>query len=483
MRSDREMAMRELSRFYINGQWVDPVAPVAPLDIVSPATETVIGHLAMGRPEDVDRAVAAARAAFDDYASSSKEARVALLERVIEGYKARLEDMAQAISVEMGAPIAFARAYQAPAGLLHLETITQCLREFPFEARLNLSTVVREPVGVCGLITPWNWPVNQIVCKVVPALAAGCSMVLKPSEMSPLSSQLFSEIIHDAGIPAGVYNMVTGEGPVVGERLCTHPDVDMISFTGSTRAGKQVARLAAETVKRVTQELGGKSANILLDDADLGAAVPLGVMLCFMNTGQTCTAPTRMLVPRALQQTVVDIAVAVAATVVVGDPRVEGTMVGPLANAAQFAKVQRLIAAGVEEGATLACGGVGRPAGVDRGYYVKPTIFSNVVPDMLIAREEIFGPVLSIIPYDSEDEAIRIANGSSYGLAGYVQSVDPARARRVAGKIRAGTIMINGAAPDPCAPMGGYKQSGNGREWGRYSIEEYLEVKSLMGWH
>jgi aldehyde dehydrogenase (NAD+) len=381
----------------------------------------------------------------------------------------------------MGAPMSLAKAAQAPAGLAHLTQALAVLKDFPFIEAKGTTRILREPVGVCALITPWNWPMNQIMCKVAPALAAGCTMILKPSEIAPLSGILTAQLLHEAGLPPGVFNLVNGEGPVVGAALAAHPGVDMVSFTGSTRAGTQVAKAAADTVKRVAQELGGKSANIILDDADFGRAVKHGVRACFSNSGQSCNAPTRMLVPRARLAETVAIAKDTAEAVVPGDPRAQGTTIGPVASQSQFEKVQRLIEQGIAEGAEVVVGGPGRPPGLERGYYVRPTVFSNVSNSMTVAREEIFGPVLCILPYDDEAEAVRIANDTPYGLSGYVSSADPERALRVASRLRTGNVHLNGATVDYAAPFGGYKQSGNGREWGEFGFEEFLEVKAVMG--
>jgi aldehyde dehydrogenase (NAD+) len=472
--------MTEYLDFYIDGRWVPPVVPRT-LDVIDPATEEPVARISAGSAADVDRAVAAARRAFDTWGRSTRDERVTVIERVIAAYQARLDEIADTITREMGAPASLAKAAQAPAGLAHLKNALRVLKEYPFEEVRGTTRIWREPVGVCGLITPWNWPMNQILCKVAPALAAGCTMVLKPSEIAPLSGVLTATVLHEAGVPAGVFNLVNGEGPVVGAALSAHPAIDMMSFTGSTRAGVAVAKSAADTVKRVSQELGGKSANIILDDADLPRSVKIGVRACFNNSGQSCNAPTRMLVPRARMAEAVAIAKDAAQALVVGDPRAEGTTLGPVASAAQFQKVQRLIEQGLAEGADLVTGGPGRPEGLARGYYVKPTIFANVRNDMTIAREEIFGPVLCVLPYDTEEDAIRIANDTPYGLSGYVASGDPQRALRVASRLRTGMVHINGAPVDYMAPFGGYKQSGNGREWGDFGVEEFLEVKAVMG--
>jgi aldehyde dehydrogenase (NAD+) len=473
--------VRDCRQFYIDGRWVDPVER-HDFPVVDPATEEEIATISLGSRADVDRAVGAARRAFASYAETTPAERSALLQRIIAVYQARYEEMADAISREMGAPLWLARSAQAAAGLGHLLEMVNVLASFPFEEPRGTTLMRREPIGVCGLITPWNWPINQIACKVAPALAAGCTMVLKPSEIAPLSGYLFAQMLHEAGVPAGVFNLVNGDGPTVGAALAAHPDVDMVSFTGSTRAGVAVAMAAAPTVKRVTQELGGKSANIILDDADLEQAVTAGVQACFLNTGQSCNAPTRMLVPRSKVGAAVAAAKRAAESTTVGDPRAEGTTIGPLASRAQFEKVQRLIAQGIAEGAELVTGGLGRPEHLARGYFVKPTVFANVRNDMTIAREEIFGPVLAIIPYADEADAIRIANDTPYGLSGYVTSGDLERARRVARQIRSGNVHVNGAQPDLGAAFGGYKQSGNGREWGAAGLAEFLELKAIFGY-
>lgn len=473
--------MREHLQFYINGEWVDAVERRTS-EVVNPATEDVVARIAMGSAADVDRAVAAARAAFPAYARTSRDERLALLRRIAEIYQRRYGEIADTITLEMGAPSWLAQIAQAATGLAHLNEAIRILETYEFARRQNGSMILREPIGVCGLITPWNWPVNQIMCKVAPALAAGCTMVLKPTEVAPLNAILLTEVFAEAGVPAGVFNLVNGDGPTVGEAMSAHPDIDMMSFTGSTRAGTSVARAAAATVKRVTLELGGKSANIILDDADLERAVAGGVDGVMMNSGQSCNAPTRMLVPQSMHDRAVEIAARTAAAVVVGDPNAEGTKIGPVVSEAQWTRIQRFIELGIEQGATLVAGGPGRPEGLDRGYYVRPTVFANVRNDMTIARDEIFGPVVSILPYRDEDDAVRIANDTNYGLAGYVSSGDIERARRIASQMRAGQILLNGAHPDFAAPFGGYKQSGNGREWGVFGFEEFLEVKAVLGW-
>ena len=473
--------MREYTQFYINGQWVDPVTPNS-FDVINPATEEVCAHIALGSEEDVNAAVAAAKAAFASYSRTSVQERIELLESCAEVYQKYYNDMADAIREEMGAPKELAAGAQAYTGLGHLQEAAKILKTFKFEEDLGPNRVFKEPIGVCGLITPWNWPVNQISCKVAPALAVGCTMVLKPSEVAPLSAYIFARIMDEAGVPAGVFNLVNGDGPVVGTALSRHPDVDMMSFTGSTRAGSLVAQNAAPTVKRVTQELGGKSPNIILEDADLEKAVTSGVMHMYQNTGQSCNAPSRMLVPRARLAEAEAIAAKVTEAVKVGDPSVDGTTMGPVVSEVQFNKIQGLIEAGIKEGAKLVTGGPGRPEGIEKGYFVRPTVFSEANNEMTIAREEIFGPVLTMIPYDSEEEAIRIANDTPYGLAGYVQSGDIAHARKVAARIRAGNIAVNGAGAGFDVPFGGYKQSGNGREWGAHGFTDFLEIKAVAGY-
>jgi aldehyde dehydrogenase (NAD+) len=468
-------------KFYIDGAWVAP-ASMKTLPVVNPATEEPLYEVALGSAVDVDKAVAAARRAFESYSLTTREQRMELLAKVIEAYKRRLKDVGAAISEEMGAPLGFAEKFQAGAGLGHLMTTLDVLKSYAFEERLGSAMIVREPVGVVGMITPWNWPLNQIACKVAPALAAGCTMILKPSEYTPTSALIFAEILHEAGVPKGVFNLVNGLGAEVGAAMSAHPGIDMMSFTGSTRAGIDVVQRAAATVKRVTQELGGKSPNIILEDADLSKLIASGTAHCFNNTGQSCNAPTRMLVPFAKMKEAAAIAKGVADKAKPGDPKSADTTMGPVVNGVQWAKIQGLIKKGIDEGATLVAGGLGRPDGLNKGYYVRPTIFADVTNDMTIAREEIFGPVLSIIGYKDEDEAVRIANDTPYGLAGYVSSGDAERARRVARRIRAGNVNINGAANERAAPFGGYKQSGNGREWGRFGVEEFLEVKAVAGW-
>ena len=473
--------MREFTQFYINGEWVDPVTPNQH-DVINPATEEVCAHISLGSEADVDKAVAAAKTAFESFSRTSVKERIELLESCAEVYQKYYNDIAEAISDEMGAPMSLASTAQAFTGLGHLQEAAKVLKEFQFEEQLGEHRIIKEPIGVCGLITPWNWPVNQISCKVAPALAVGCTMVLKPSEVAPLCGYLYAKVLDEAGVPAGVFNLVNGDGPTVGTALSSHPDVSMMSFTGSTRAGSLVAQNAAPTVKRVTQELGGKSPNIILDDADLEKAVTGGVMHMYNNTGQSCNAPSRMLVPAAKLAEAEAIAAKVTENVVVGDPKAEGTTMGPVVSEVQFNKIQGLIEKGIEEGAKVVVGGAGRPDGLDKGYYIRPTVFSEANNEMTIAREEIFGPVLTMIPYETEEEAIQIANDTPYGLAGYVQSGDIDHARDVASKIRAGNVNINGASGGFDVPFGGYKQSGNGREWGEHGFTDFLEIKAVAGY-
>jgi len=474
--------MKECMQFYINGEWVDPIDPKS-LDVINPATEEVIGKIAMGNSQDVDKAVAAAKEAFESFSQTTKEERLALMGKILEVYQSRYDEIAETISSEMGAPLWLSKAAQAATGAGHFGTFMEVLKNYNFDEDKGTTRLRKEPVGVCGLITPWNWPINQIACKVAPALAAGCTMVLKPSEVSPLNAVIFAEVLHEAGVPAGVFNLVNGDGLSVGEAMSSHPDIDMMSFTGSTRAGVAVAKASADTVKRVSQELGGKSANIILDDADFNQSVAGGVTGCFMNSGQSCNAPTRMLVPADRQDEAVAIAKATAEATVVGDPKeVAAGGIGPVVSEVQFNKIQGLIEKGIEEGATLVAGGPGKPEGFNAGYYVKPTIFSDVSNDMTIAREEIFGPVLSILPYKDEDDAISIANDTEYGLSGYV-SGSQEKAQKFAEKFRSGNVHVNGAGPDFNAPFGGYKKSGNGREWGDLGFEEFLEIKAILGYN
>jgi len=473
--------MKDARQFYIDGKWVAPIQP-HDFPVINPATEEQIATISLGSSADVDKSVAAAKRAFDSFSESTVEQRRELLQRIVTVYKAKSQDMAQAISSEMGAPLAFAKAAQVGAGLAHFLEVVRLLENFKFDGVRGATLFRKEPIGVCGLITPWNWPMNQIVAKVAPAIAAGCTMVLKPSELAPLSAYLFAQILDEAKVPAGVFNLVNGDGPTVGAALSTHPDIAMVSFTGSTRAGVAVATAAAPTVKRVTQELGGKSANIILDDANFAAAVKEGAASCFRNTGQSCNAPTRMLVPKSRMAEAAEAAKQAAAATNVGDPATETTNLGPLSGKAQFEKVERLIQKGIDEGAKLVAGGPGRPENLTKGYYAKPTVFADVRNDMTIAREEIFGPVLCIIPYENEDDAVRIANDTPYGLSGFVTSGDLEHARKVAKRIRSGNVHINGARPDFAGCFGGYKQSGNGREWGESGLEEFLELKTVFGY-
>lgn len=467
--------------FYIDGRWQAPAGGDL-IDVIDPATEEPCARIAAGTKADIDRAVAAARAAFPRFAGSSPAERIELLETLAGLFERDVDRLVEAMSLEMGAPLTAARTVHFPSGPAHLREYAKILRSFRFDERRGTTLVTREPIGVCGLITPWNFPINQLMCKIAPALASGCTMVLKPSEVSPLSALIIAELIDEAGVPQGVFNLVNGTGAVAGEALAAHPDVDMISFTGSTRAGVRIAQVAAATVKRVTQELGGKSPNILLPDADFERAVTLGVSRGFNNSGQSCTSPTRMLVPAGRLDDVVEIARRVAAATRVGRPADKESVLGPVANRAQFEKVQRYIQLGLDEGATLVAGGPGRPEGLNRGFYVRPTVFSDVTPAMAIAREEIFGPVLSIMSYRDEDDAVRLANDTPYGLAAYVQSSDIRKAQAVARRIRAGVVQLNYPPVDRGAPFGGYKQSGNGREWGEFGLHEYLEIKAIVGY-
>ncbi|RPG47307.1 MAG: aldehyde dehydrogenase family protein [Gammaproteobacteria bacterium TMED134] len=473
--------MSNRQKFYINGEWVQP-STTDTLEVINPATEQVMDVVAMGGVADVDAAVAAAKAAFETFSQTTKEERIALLEAIIAAYGARMEEVAAVITEEMGAPTKLAKAAQAPTGIGHLMTALNVLKDFEFEEDFGTSRVIKEPAGVCGFITPWNWPINQIACKVAPALAAGCTMVLKPSEVAPFNAVLFAEILDEAGVPAGVFNLIHGDGPTVGAALSSHPDVDMMSFTGSTRAGIEVAKNAAPTVKRVAQELGGKSANIILDDANFEKAIARDVFGMVTNSGQSCNAPSRMLVPNARMDEAAAVAKAAAEKVRVGDPTAEGVTIGPVVSEVQFNKIQDLIQKGIDEGARLETGGPGRPDGLNAGFYIKPTVFSHVTNDMTIAQEEIFGPVLTMIGYEDDEDAVRIANDTVYGLSGYISSEDPERAKKVARLIRTGNVHLNGAPVDQNAPFGGYKQSGNGREWGRYGFEEFLETKAIMGY-
>jgi aldehyde dehydrogenase (NAD+) len=468
-------------QFYIDGQWVDPVTPHV-IDVIDPATEEPCAQISLGSKADVDKAVAAARRAFETFSQTSKQERLDLLKRILEAYKARYNDVAAAITQEMGAPAALAQQAQAAIGVGHLTQMIAVLEKFEFEHMQGTTLIAKEPIGVVGMITPWNWPINQITCKVCPAIAAGCTMVLKPSEIAPIDAIIFAEVMDAAGVPPGVFNLVNGDGPGVGTALSSHPDIDMISFTGSSRAGVLIAKAAADTIKRVHQELGGKSANILLDDVDFDKAVAKGVVDCFQNSGQSCNAPTRMFVPETMNDRAIAIAKQAAESIKVGPPNAEGVYMGPVVSEVQFNKIQGLIQAGIDEGATLVTGGTGRPEGLNRGYYVRPTVFANVTPEMRIAKEEIFGPVISLMTYKTEAEVIAEANNTVYGLASYVQSKDRARAQAVAKKMRTGNVYINYPGGDLNAPFGGYKQSGNGREWGQWGLEEFLEIKGIVGY-
>jgi aldehyde dehydrogenase (NAD+) len=472
--------MKDCRQFYCDGRWVNPIQP-RDFVVSNPADEKPLATISLGGSADVDNAVRAAKKAFASYSETTVPERLQLLRKIIEIYSAKMDEMAETISMEMGAPPWLAKAAQAPAGLAHFNEIVKVLESFLFEERKGTMLLRKEPIGVCGFITPWNWPMNQVCCKVAPALAAGCTMVLKPSEIAPLSAYLFAQILDEAGVPPGVFNLINGDGATVGAAIAAHPDIDMVSFTGSTRAGTAVAIAAAPTVKRVTQELGGKSANIILEDADLEAAVRDGVQICFRNSGQSCDAPTRMLVPRSRLESAEAAAREAAQATKVARPTEKGS-IGPLVSKTQFDKVQNYIQKGIEEGAKVVAGGPGRPEGVERGFFVKPTVFSGVRNDMTIAREEIFGPVLCMIPYDDEEDAIRIANDTPYGLSGYVTSGDLEHARRVAKRIRSGNVRINGARIDLAGSFGGYKQSGNGREWGEAGLEEFLELKTIFGY-
>jgi aldehyde dehydrogenase (NAD+) len=471
--------MREHLKFYIGGQWVDP-ADLKTLDVINPATEQVSGKIALGTAADVDRAVKAARKAFATWSLTSREERLGVLQRILGQYQKRIGDLGVAITEEMGAPKALANGFQVGLGAAHLNTAIEVLKNFRFEEPRGATMIVKEPVGVCGLITPWNWPLNQIAVKVFPALATGCTVILKPSEVAPFSAHIFAEIMHAAEVPAGVFNLIQGDGPGVGAALARHPDIDLISFTGSTRAGVDIAKNAAASVKRVCQELGGKSPNIIFDDAQFEKHVAAGVASMMGNSGQTCSAPSRMLVPKARMDEAIRIAREAASKVTVGDPQGDFG-IGPVVSRAQFEKVQTLIQKGVDEGATLVAGGPGRPEGLNKGYYVKPTVFANVSNNMTIARDEIFGPVLTILGYDNLDQAVEIANDTEYGLAGYVAAADLDKARAVARKLRAGWVSINDGF-DFNAPFGGYKKSGNGREWGEFGFNEYLEIKGMLGY-
>jgi aldehyde dehydrogenase (NAD+) len=472
--------MREAKQFYIDGQWVDPAAGSTMIDVINPATEAPMGRIAMGGAADVDRAAKAAHAAFASYSRFTVAERLELLANIVAEYQKRYPEIAAVITEEMGAPAWLATQAQAALGAAHFQTAIAILKDYKFDEDRGGTLITKEPIGVCGFITPWNWPINQIACKVAPAIAVGCTMVLKPSEVAPFNAILFAEVMHAAGVPKGVFNLVNGDGPSVGAAISSHPLIDMVSFTGSTRAGIEVAKNAAPTVKRVSQELGGKSPNIVLDTADLQKAVGGSVQSMMMNSGQSCNAPTRMFVPRPKMEEAKAIAKAAAEGLTVGDPTGNHTL-GPVVSEVQFNKIQGLIQKGIDEGATLVTGGTGRPDGLDKGYFVKPTIFADVTNDMTIAREEIFGPVLAMLPYDSLEQAIEQGNDTPYGLAAYVQGPE-AEAREVSRRLRAGQVILNGAAPDFMAPFGGYKQSGNGREWGDHGFTDFLEVKAVIGW-
>lgn len=473
--------MIEKRDFYINGAWVAPSKP-QDFTVIDPSTEEACAVVSLGSQADTDAAVAAAKAAFEDWAFVSKAEKLALLKKLLEVYNSRAEEMAQAMSLEMGAPINLSRAQQVGAGSWHLDGFIKALESFEFDRKFtDTEMTLYEPIGVCALITPWNWPMNQIVLKAVPALATGCTMVLKPSEIAPLSGLLFAEFIDEAGFPKGVFNLVNGDGPGVGSQLSAHPDVDMVSFTGSSRAGIAISKAAADTLKRVSLELGGKGANIIFEDAGVDAA-SRGAVRCFRNTGQSCNAPTRMLVERSMYDAAVEAAAATAEATMVGPASEEGKHIGPLVSEAQFDKVQGLIQKGIDEGARLVAGGTGRPGHLNRGFFARPTVFADVTPDMAIYKEEIFGPVLSIMPFDTEEEAIRIANDTPYGLTNYIQTPNDEKRRRVARRLRSGMVETNGAGFAQGSPFGGYKASGNGREGGTFGLEEFLEVKAVSGW-
>ncbi len=474
--------MTDHFKFYIDGAWVDSVA-LNPFDVINPANEEVCARISLGSVADVDRAVVAARAAFESFSQTTREERIVLLSRVLDVYKRREQEVADAMTLEMGAPKEFAMVWQAGSGTAHLESTIEVLKTYEFERLQGSTLVVHEGIGVVGMITPWNWPINQIVCKVAPALAAGCTMVLKPSEIAPLSGVVWAEIMHEAGVPKGVFNLVQGDGPTVGAAIAAHPGIDMVSFTGSTRGGIAVAKAAADTVKRVAQELGGNSANILLDDADFESAVTNGVAGCYLNSGESCDSPQRMLVPHHRMNEAMAIAKKAAESYVVGDPNDPKTTLGPLISKPHWEKVQGLIKMGIEDGATLVTGGLGLPEGLNRGYFARPTIFGNVTPAMRIANLEVFGMTMVIIGYKDEDEAVKIANDTEYGLAGYVQSGNLDHARKIARRLRVGAVQINYPAFDPYSAFGGYKQSGNGREYGAFGLHDYLETKCLIGYN
>ena len=473
------MTIQDKRKFYIDGAWVEPLEP-NDFEVLNPATEDTIATISLGSIDDIELAVNAAQRAFQSFSKTSKQDRVDLLQRILAVYKTRYDEMAELISLELGAPISMSKNSQAAVGIGHLEGFLEALDQLETRQQLaNGDMLLREPIGVCGLITPWNWPVNQVALKVLPAIAVGCTVVLKPSELTPLNAMLYAEILHEAGVPKGVFNLVNGDGPVTGAALSRHPDVDMMSFTGSTRAGIAVTKDAADTVKKVTLELGGKSPNIIFADADVERAVKRGVFGCFYNSGQSCNAPTRMLVERPIYQKVLEIAKTTGESQQLGDPALAGRHIGPVVSALQFDRIQALINAGIEEGATLLVGGPGKPAGFETGYYVRPTIFCDVNNDMRIAREEVFGPVLTIIPFDDEDDAVRIANDTPYGLAAYVETGDSKKAERIVEKLRAGQVYINGTECEYGSPFGGYKMSGLGREGGLFGLEDFLEIKAV----
>ena len=474
--------MTDGSRFYIDGRWVEPVRPGDEIVVVNPATEEKVAHVAAASPADVEAAVQAAHRAFESYSQTTREERLELLRRVREAYKKRIPDIAAAMTTEVGIPRGLAEGGQALAGARHLKEAIEALRDYPLTEDWGSTRIVREPVGVCALLAPWNWPMNQVTAKVGPALAAGCTMVLKPSQLSPLSALLFAEAVDEAGLPAGVFNMVNGAGAALGDAFSTHPLIDMVSITGSTAVGGSVAAAAAPSIKRLSQELGGKSANIVFGDVNVQKVVRSGTLGCMHNSGQTCNAPTRMLVAEEIYDEAVEVAVRAAESVVVGDPQDQATFMGPVAGRKQYRTVRGYIETGIAEGARLVAGGLERPDGLDKGFFVRPTVFADVTPEMRIFQEEIFGPVLCITPFRDEEHAIELANATVFGLSGYVQSADVERARRVAGRMRTGMVHLNGAPTDASAPFGGYRQSGNGREWGRFGLEDFLEVKAVMGW-
>lgn len=473
--------MKTYENIFINGSWVKPQESNEYIDVINPANEEIIAKVVLGSKKDVDIAAKAAKEAFKKFYNTSVDERINLLESILENYKKRYDDICLAISSEMGAPMEFTKKAQAATGIGHFNQAIQTLKTYNFEEQMGSSIIRREAIGVVGMITPWNWPINQITCKVAPALAAGCSIILKPSEVAPLNALILAEVLQESGVPNGVFNLINGTGTDVGAAISSHPDIDMISFTGSTQAGISVAKLAADSVKRVHQELGGKSANIILDDSRFEKAVTKGVRQLFSNSGQSCNAPSRMLVPSNKYEDTVNLAKAAAEKTIVGQPNDDNTIIGPVANVKQFNKIQELIEKGINEGAELIIGGLGKPDSFDKGFYIKPTIFGNVKNDMTIAQEEIFGPVLCIIPYDSIEEAINIANDSPYGLSGYISSENHEKALDIASKIRSGNVHINYSPSSPDAPFGGYKQSGNGREWGKFGLEDFLEVKAILG--